>query len=331
MGVVRAALTGAYPRVGEEKDHQRFRRAAMHFEGREISAHALRDVLQSVVQETLFEQAELGLDEVTDGLIGRTDPVTPFCRGLSGITTAGLARLFDTNFYYRVPVIGAKPRIKETLAEAEWPFVAKIMPRPARFVVTGPVTLARLVKGAAKPFDKPAARETLFTDVIAREIAAAAKLGATIIQVEDPLLLHPSADWKAVPKIYDTLAAEKGKARLALSVAFAPCAGAVDRLRALPIDELDLDLTFDADRTAEALFKNPGRTTIGFGLVDARRTRLEPPGPAVDLLRRWLDKSGHEACFVTPSTGLEFLPRTVAREKLRLLSQIKHMAVPHAG
>src|SRR5688572_23029935 len=116
---LRTASIGSYPRIGEEKDQQRHRRALTHFQNKEISAHALRDVEQSVIQEVVREQISAGLDEVTHGLITWQDPISHFCGNLGGVKIGGLTRFFDTNFYYRLPEITAKPKFKAAKAAPE--------------------------------------------------------------------------------------------------------------------------------------------------------------------------------------------------------------------
>src|SRR5204863_694217 len=92
------ANIGSYPRIGEHKDHERHRRGMTHFLNKDISAHAFRDVEQSVIHEAINEQIEAGLDEITDGLISWQDPISHFCAKMNGFKITGLARYFDTNF-----------------------------------------------------------------------------------------------------------------------------------------------------------------------------------------------------------------------------------------
>src|ERR1700679_2065113 len=65
MAQLLIANVGSLPRVGDDKDEQRHRRARAHFERKEISAHAFRDVEQSITQELVQRQLTYGLDEIT--------------------------------------------------------------------------------------------------------------------------------------------------------------------------------------------------------------------------------------------------------------------------
>jgi methionine synthase II (cobalamin-independent) len=92
MTQILAANTGGFPRIGENKDEQRYRRGMTHWLKKEISAHAFRDVEQSVIQEVIREQIDAGLDEITDGLIGWPDPISFFCQNISGNPSPATAR-----------------------------------------------------------------------------------------------------------------------------------------------------------------------------------------------------------------------------------------------
>ncbi|MCH8950064.1 MAG: methylcobamide--CoM methyltransferase, partial [Chloroflexi bacterium] len=72
----------------------------------------------------------------------------------------------------------------------------------------------------------------------------------------------------------------------------------------------------------EALLRSaPFTKKLGLGIVDARNTRLESPEQIAERIRSLSDGIDPENVHVSPSAGLEFLPREVAQEKLRLLAE----------
>ena len=182
------ASIGSYPRIGENKDQQRHRRAVAFFQNKEISAHAFRDVEQSVIQEIVREQIEAGLDEVTDGLVSWIDPISHLCSKLSGFEMTGLSRYFDSNFYYRVPMIVSKPKRKGPLLLPEYQFAQGISNKPVRVVITGPLTLACHTTSQVPSFNSLASRVAFFSEIIANEIANLADNGASLIQIDEPVI-----------------------------------------------------------------------------------------------------------------------------------------------
>ena len=54
--------------------------------------------------------------------------------------------------------------------------------------------------------------------------------------------------------------------------------------------------------------------------MDARNTKKEDPAEVAKKVLGIKDRIDLKASFLSPSNGLEFLPRARAREKLRILS-----------
>ncbi|HEX9640710.1 MAG TPA: methylcobamide--CoM methyltransferase, partial [Candidatus Krumholzibacteria bacterium] len=71
---------------------------------------------------------------------------------------------------------------------------------------------------------------------------------------------------------------------------------------------------------------SPFTKKLGLGIIDARNTRLESPEQIAERIRVLGDGVEPDNIYVSPNTGLEFLPREVAQEKLRRLAQGVRMA-----
>src|SRR3990172_12184222 len=106
-----ATVVGSYPKIPNLPRPARLRNAINRFDRGEMTEEELRRVEDEVTVEVLQEQAEAGLDLVTDGQIRWEDEQTYLARRLSGISLNGLIRWFDSNMYYRQPVVeGAAAR-----------------------------------------------------------------------------------------------------------------------------------------------------------------------------------------------------------------------------
>ena len=64
------------------------------------------------------EQAGSGLDLITDGQIRWYDPISHAAGKLENITINGLMRYFDTNSYFRQPVVKGPIRLRQPSAAA---------------------------------------------------------------------------------------------------------------------------------------------------------------------------------------------------------------------
>ena len=81
-----------------------------------------------------------------------------------------------------------------------------------------------------------------------------------------------------------------------------------------------LDLV-QGDATWKDLTKTGSKIPLTLGLVDARNTRRDDPRALAKAALRLKGKVPLEESFISPSNGLEFLPRGRAREKLGLVSE----------
>src|SRR3989442_671265 len=212
--LVGTTVVGSYPRIGERPEEQSLRRAIARLDKGEIDAAQLRTAEREVVKAVLREQNEAGIDAVTDGQISWYDSQSHIARRLTSIEIGGLVRYFDTNTYYRQPIVRGAVAWKEPILGDEWKFAQANSKAPVKAILTGPLTLASLAD------DKH-------------------------YRSEKPLVL---------------------------------------------------------------------------GLIDARNTKKEVPGEVAKKVLELRDLVDLKTTDLSPSNGLEFLPRERAREKLGILS-----------
>ena len=115
--------------------------------------------------------------------------------------------------------------------------------------------------------------------------------------------------------LVDGLTAEK-----ALYLYFGDVDGIYPQVLDLPVDLIGLDFVAGA-RNEALLRKTPCTKKLGLGVVDARNSKLESVEQIAERIRALSDGLDPDRVHVSPSSGLEFLPREVAQEKLRRLAQ----------
>lgn len=323
MAQLLIANIGSLPRVGDDKDEQRHRRARAHFDRKEISAHAFRDVEQSITQECIQRQLVCGLDEITDGLIAWDDPITPFFRNLTNIQWLGWRQYYDFNFYYRRPALAASSKAKATWLAPLYRLAQNMSDRPVRMVLTGPLTLATHCDSTARTLNTVAKRAAFFSKLLNKEIAAAHKLGAAHFQIDEPALGANPEHVVLAKSLLQEVRSKIPTAKFILNLPFFPLAKLWPKLQSLPVDALNLDMTHDENALLEAMRRQPGDKEIGFGFADAQRTKPDNVERVVALLTHWSEHSSAARFFVTPSSSLEGLPRAYAYQKLRFLADVK--------
>jgi 5-methyltetrahydropteroyltriglutamate--homocysteine methyltransferase len=338
--------TGSYPRIGDTVELQLLRRTISALDRGERTTADILDAENEMTRRAIADQVKAGLDVITDGQIRWYDPISHLAGKLENVKIRGLLRFFDTNTYFRQPVLTGKPTRRGPLLVNEYSFACNALghlPTPVdkagklsiKPVLTGPCTLAKFSlaehpeNGAPESFASLETRAMAYADALAIEIGALAQTGAELIQVDEPAAVKFPEDWaifeqSLAPLIQarDKAARAGRKVELAVYVYFHDCTPLYEKLVGLPVDILGLDFTYDtklADLIASAGSPKP----LGLGLVDARNTRLEDPDVIAWQIERLMPKIEGGRAYLGPSAGLEYLPRDRAFAKLELLGKVR--------
>ncbi len=316
--MVRTTVVGNYPRVGDTFEEQKLRRAIARLDKGEISEADVREVEREVVRDVLREQNDAGVDVVSDGQVSWYDSQSHTARKLAGIEIDGLVRYFDTNTYYRQPVVHAAVAWKEPILVDEWRYAKDHSKAPVKAILTGPVTVASLALD--KHYGKKRLLALDLAAGLAEEVKVLTKAGAAHIQVDEPILTRRPEDLSLVADALDLLAAGKGSAELTFFTYFGDVAKIYRDLLELPADVIGLDLV-QGEGTWSSIAKNGADKPLVLGVVDARNTLKEDPREVAARIRGLRHSIDLSRCYLSPSNGLEFLPRPRAREKLEILVQ----------
>lgn len=312
---MKTTVVGSYPKIPDPPAPGRWRTSVEKLQRGEITREDLHRVEDDVTAEVLREQADAGVDLLTDGQIRWEDGFTYFARGLAGFAINGLQRYFDTNVYYRQPVATAEVAWRGPITVADYQFAASHSTRPVKPVVTGPFTLAVLSKdefyGTLDQFVMALAA------ALNQELKALAAAGAPVIQVDEPGLLTHRSQFplfrRAANALWDGVAATR-----ALYTYFGHVEGLYPAILDLPVDVIGVDFVA-GPRNWEILRRARFSKILGAGLLDARNTRLESPDEVAAQSRKATEIAPADRLAIGPSAGLEFLPRRVARRKLEAL------------
>jgi methionine synthase II (cobalamin-independent) len=87
-----------------------------------------------------------------------------------------------------------------------------------------------------------------------------------------------------------------------------------------PVSRIGLDLIAGPENL-EVIRSAPDGVSIQAGIVDARNTKLEETTDLARTIEELASYVGAARLSVSPSAGLEFLPREKARAKLRRLKE----------
>ncbi|MDQ6832758.1 MAG: hypothetical protein M3008_05110 [Chloroflexota bacterium] len=308
---------GSYPRVGDTTELQRLRRGIHRFDRKEIDRDDLNAIADDVTAEVIREQARAGLDWVTDGCIRWEDMVSHVANKLPNVRRGGLLRYFDSNTYVRQPVVTGSVGWVQPVVAAESAFAVAESPKPVKAVVTGPYTVAKFCDD-----QHYGALEPLVMDLAAalnNEVKAIIATGVTCVQIDEPSILQEPGDWalfeRAMARLMDGV-----PGTTAIATYFGDAVPLVSQLLGLPFNLVYFDCSY-APLVMDALRGMAHGKHVGISVVDARNTKLESLEDVQGNIQMAQDIVGRHALHITPSAGLEFLPRKRAYEKLARMVQ----------
>ncbi|MBI4337042.1 MAG: methylcobamide--CoM methyltransferase [Chloroflexi bacterium] len=305
-------VVGNYPKIGPGTKAPNLRAAIARYDDGKITLEELHRVEDQVTIEVLEEQARAGVDMVTDGQVRWEDSQTYLARRLGGFSINGLIRYFDTNTYYRQPVVEGLVEWREPITVRDFLFAKEHSSRPVKPVLPGPYTLARLSHD--RHYHNLDALTLALAVVLNSEAKELEKAGATIIQFDEPAILRHKGDFSLFQKAMEALA--RGlRAKLALYTYFGDVSGLVPLFFQLPFQAFGLDFVM-GPKNYDLLAGFPASKELGLGIVDARNTRLEAAEELAGAVRRVSAVVPGERLYLNPSCGLEFLPRDTAYRKL---------------
>ncbi|HEV2387165.1 MAG TPA: hypothetical protein VGS20_07905 [Candidatus Acidoferrales bacterium] len=329
------AHTGSYPRIGDSPELQLLRRTIAGVDRGDRDAGDLAEAESQMTRRAIDEQLAAGLDVVTDGQIRWNDPVSYLAGKLDGVRVNGLLRLFDTNFYFRQPVLARRPARTRELVVGDFAVASEALKaaggngRRLKPVLTGPYTLARLSLAESAEMRALEPRVAAYAEALAAEVGALADAGAAEVQIDEPSILLFPGDWPLFAQAMGQLLRARDEARrrrhtidLILQVYFHDCAPLYEKLIGLPVDGVGLDFIYNP-RLADLVAQAGSPVPLGLGVVDGRNTKLERPEDVARQVARMLPRIARARAWLGPSCGLEYLPRDRARAKLELLGKIR--------
>ncbi|PZC47415.1 MAG: 5-methyltetrahydropteroyltriglutamate--homocysteine methyltransferase [Chloroflexi bacterium] len=305
---------GNYPKIGGKAPN--LRAAKNRLDRGETSPEEVARIADEVTKEVLQEQIDAGVDLVTDGQIRWDDGQTYFARGMTGFSIKGLTRYFDNNTYYRQPVVEGKIGWSSPISTDHFTFASGNSSKPVKAILTGPYSLGRLsVLEAGYEGLGPLVLD--LAEALNNEALALQKAGASIIQFDEPCILRHPEDidlfLEASERVVRGLTV-----KTAVYTYFADASKVADGLLRSPFLIIGLDFA-SSDGNWQVVEKFPADKELGFGIVNGRNTGLETADQIAQACQRVMQHVPQDRLYVNPNSGLEYLPREKAQQKLERL------------
>ncbi|MCI4368878.1 MAG: hypothetical protein L3K09_04870 [Thermoplasmata archaeon] len=322
--IIRTSLTGPFPRsealVGATRDFDRGR----------TNAEALEELYDRTEREVVQLEERLGLDPVTGGFLRWADLFRPFAETWAGFTVGPVTRWFETNTFYRQPILHAPPERTAGAIAARLPKPAfELGAKKAHVLLPGPYTFAGMLDNRSGETEEALVHR--LGRLLAEEVKELRSLGYTTFQFQEPLLVvHPPKGAKAesVVAAYKSLAQALDHATSIVWTYFGDAAPAWPTLWRLPVSVLGFDL---AETQLDSLPKSPERRGIGLGCIDPRTTLVEDPSEVVRIARAAVERFRPPLLWLGPGGPLDLLPWEPATRKLHLLPAARQLLAQSNG
>lgn len=264
-------------------------------------------------------QQAAGLDLLAPALVRWEDLLRPLTRDGSGVTAGQLFRYFETNTFYRQPLVTGAFAPADPAAA----FDGFAIPKGAGWVLTlpSPWDLACRAK-----YERPGATTrqlALEAGAALRPLVAAAfRQGARLVRFHDPSIAYRRAARRDVDAFADGLAAAaKGhEADCTLHLTNGDPFEVPDALLANPLGGLSIE---DPGRAPPNGLRLPSRCKLSLALVRGEDSIVEEPGTLAERAQQLAGALGLEPWGLTNGWDLDHVPHAIALRKVAALGQAR--------
>ena len=308
---IRTTLTGPFPRpeplVQATRDLDRGR----------ITPEAAEAAFAEAEAAVRKVEGELRLDAVTGGYLRWPDLFRPFTEAWTGVSAGPLTRFFETNTFFRQPVLEGPPTPGKGRLAAWLP-----RGKDARAVLPGPFTFAALSDVRYTP--RASASTVLdLAAALAEELRSLGPDRPSHLQFQEPMLAYasPPREVAELVEAYRRIAAAAGGATTSVWTYFGDAGPLLAAAGRIPVDVIGFDLFETTIPQGAAL----GGKGIGLGCLDPTTTIPEAPGEVAQLARGAETALRPSVVWLGPNPPLDLLPFDSAVAKLQLLPRLREV------
>ncbi len=267
-------------------------------------------------------QAKLNYSYISDPMFYWQDLIRPFIDSLEGLDSGPqLTRWFDNNTFYRKPRINAYPNIlhRKLLKyyfDRLWDFGAR-----AKVVIPAPYGLYTASDNRYFPDRRSGILS--FAQEMERVALLLEEKGVGQIEFVEPFLFFRKPEQEDIELAIDAfnLTTQRLKCEVMLHFPFSNLAGHFREILDFNASVIGIDF-FSTSLSDVTDFDT--KKGIAAGCVDGRNSLPEDSGWVKSFVRSVIDRLGDvRQLAIIPNCDLEFLPRPIAEEKMKIMSEAK--------
>ncbi len=275
----------------------------------------LRELERRATREWIAFQESIGIDILVDGEQYRGDMATYFAEHLDGCRVSGLVRSYG-NRYYKKPIVDGELARPTPITVDWWRWAQGLTRAPLKGMLTGPYTM--MDWSFNEYYGSREEVALAFAKVIRDEARDLAKVGAKVIQIDEPALSTRTDELDLVVKALGVVT--KG---LGVKTITHTCYGNYDAifpwLNRLPVDQLDLEMSNSGLNLLDRFRRGPFSKEIAFGVIDVHSHVVETKDEVKARIERALEVFPPSRLYLDPDCGLKTRTVEEAQAKLRVL------------
>ena len=313
---LRSSLTGPYPRS------EALVRATRDLDRGRIPAEEVEALYRITEREIAGREQALGLSALTAGYLRWPDLFRPFAESWGGFTVGPLTRYFETNTFYRQPVLHHPPE-RAAGALRRWLPAAggAVVAGRAQVILPGPYTFAGALDNRSGETDEALIHR--LGRLLAEEVVELRAAGYASFQFQEPRLVvripaGPAAE--SVLAAYRAIATAANGATTLLWTYFGDAGPALPLLARLPVGAIGVDLS-ETDLDAAPPPERP--VGLGLGCIDPRTTLREDPAEIAAIAARAVARWKPPFLWLGPGAPLDLLPWDPAGAKIAVLAEAR--------
>ena len=271
------------------------------------------------------EQEEAGLDIITDGEIRRESYSNRFATALDGIDIDNPGTALDRSGHPNpVPRIVGKITRRHPVQVDDLLFLKKHTDRPTKMTVPGPFTMSQQAQNDHYETLAEAAMD--YAQAVGQEMTDLFAAGADVVQIDEPYMqARPQAAEEYGLTALNT-ALDGVTGRTAVHICFGYAAIIHERpagydflpqLANCHCDQISIE-TAQSNLDTSVLEELAGKTII-LGVLNLSDMNIETPEVIASRIRKALPYADPERLIVAPDCGLKYLPREVAKGKMKAM------------
>jgi 5-methyltetrahydropteroyltriglutamate--homocysteine methyltransferase len=273
------------------------------------------------------EMEEAGIDIVTDGEIRRESYSNRFATALDGLDLDEPGTALDrTGHPNPVPRVVGEIRRRRPVQIRDTTFLRAVTARAIRVTVPGPFTMSQQAQN-----DHYADLRSLalaYADAVNEELRDVVGAGADVVQIDEPYLQAFPEDARdyALEAIERAFAGVDGTKALHTCFGYAAIVHEkpngypfLAELDSCPADQISIEAA--QPRLDPSILEQLPTKTVILGVLDLGDLQVESAGVVADRIRAALRHIDPDRLLVAPDCGMKYLPRAVARGKLRALAE----------